>query len=636
MSFSLSIFAGAGWQFFDDNGDPLSGGLLYTYESGTTTPAPTYTSSTGLVANPNPIVLNAGGRTPNEVWLTGGDLYKFVLKTSTGVTIGTYDQISGANDVSIAFADLLNTTDNAKGDALVGFRQSNSSGFLPGAVGKTVNAKLQESVSVKDFGAVGDGVTDDTSAVQAALDLGPYCAIYFPTGVYVVTALTVGPDVTMYGDGLTNSQLKLKNGASGAILSSSNALHLAIQDIGFNGNYTNCPSGTQCVEISGAEAGGNGFWIDRCGFFNAKSIGFYQTGAYSKSRISECVAEGNQLDGIVFNASGSIAENNRCVLNGRFGILAQGDFAQIMGNTCTNNGQTTTGGAGIGVVTGDFPVVSNNTCLSNGTGAYFTHGIQFNGVTNGVMEGNFSQGNNGSGLDMYQSQYTTCTGNQSLNNLVRGIENDTSSFYSTIDGNVVLGNFEVGISVFNTVGSVVSNNIVVGNGTLGTATNPLTGIANQPYGIALWGAGSYGNNTMILGNQVSQNVGSGANGVGLWVDASCVNVTMTSNQFAGNTVDMTALKTNFKTVKDNQGVWTEQTGTVALGSGATSASVTFSPALAFAPTPASIKLMPYNLPASNMGPVAITAVSATGFTFNTYAAPGGAGVTFDWSVSVFP
>lgn len=505
-----------------------------------------------------------------------------------------------------------------------------------GAVATTVKTKLKDVISVKDFGAKGDGSTDDTAAVQAALNLGPYHAIYFPTGVYVVSSLTCGPDVTLYGDGLTNSQLKLKNAAVGAILSSTNALHLAIQDIGFDGNYTNCPSGTQCVSISGAEVGGNGFWIDRCGFFNAKSIGFYQTGTYSKARISECVAEGNRLDAIVFNASGSIVENNRCVLNGRFGILCQGNFAQILGNTCAGNGQLVTGGAGIGVVTGDFPIVSNNNCISNGTGAFFTHGIQFNGVSNGIMEGNFSQGNNGSGLDMFQSAYTTCTGNQTLNNKVRGIENDTTSTYSVIDGNVVNGNEEIGISVFNTIGSVVSNNIVIGNGTLGTATNPLTAVANQPYGIALWGAGSYGNYTMILGNNISQNVGSGANGVGLWVDASCTNITLASNQFASNTVNSTSVKANFTTVKNNQGIYTEQKGTVSVGSAATSASVTFSPALSFAPTQSSINLMLLALPFSNSGPVAITAVSATGFTVNTWAAPGGSGITFDWSVSVFP
>lgn len=542
-------------------------------------------------------------------------------------------------NIAIAVATKADSSDVVTSAQLAASGGSNLVGFLQsgvGAVATTTQAKLRESVSVKDFGALGNGVADDTAAIQAALNLGPYRAIYFPAGTYVVTGLTVGPDMTLYGDGLTNSQLKLKNAAVGAILSTSNALHLAIQDIGFNGNYTNCPSGTQCVDISGAEVDGNGFWIDRCGFFNAKSIGFYQTGTYSKSRISDCIAEGNQLDGIVFNASNSIIENNRCVLNGRFGILAQGNFAQIMGNTCTNNGQLVTGGAGIGVVTGDFPIVSNNNCISNGVGAFFTHGIQFNGVNNGVMEGNFAQGNNGSGLDMFQSEYTTCTGNQTLNNKVRGIENDTSSFYSTIDGNVVVGNFEVGISVFNTIGSVVSNNIVVGNGTLGIASNPLTGAANAPYGIALWGAGNYGNSTMILGNQVSQNVGSGSNGVGLWVDASCVNVTMTSNQFVQNTVNMTALKTNFKAVRDNQGVWTEQNNTTLLNAASTSQAVTFSPALAFTPTASSIKLMFINSPFTNTGPFSISSISTTGFTINTHTAPGGSGAGIDWSVSVFP
>jgi len=91
----LSAFAGAGWQFFSNTGQPLAGGLLYTYSAGTSAPAATYTSSMGNIANTNPIVLDAYGRVPNEIWLTVGLAYKFVLQDSSYVQIGTWDNISG-------------------------------------------------------------------------------------------------------------------------------------------------------------------------------------------------------------------------------------------------------------------------------------------------------------------------------------------------------------------------------------------------------------------------------------------------------------------------------------------------------------------------------------------------------------
>lgn len=98
MSINISYLAGAGAQFFDSNGDPLAGGLLYTYNAGTTTPVSTYTSRSGVAFNTNPIVLNSAGRTPAEIWLEGGVLYKFVLKDSTFVQIGSYDNIPAVND----------------------------------------------------------------------------------------------------------------------------------------------------------------------------------------------------------------------------------------------------------------------------------------------------------------------------------------------------------------------------------------------------------------------------------------------------------------------------------------------------------------------------------------------------------
>jgi len=94
MAVNLSPI-GNGQQFFDNTGLPLNGGLIYTYQAGSTTPLATYTDINGTVANSNPIVLDSSGRLPNEVWLTYGFFYKFVVKTSAAVTLGTYDNLYG-------------------------------------------------------------------------------------------------------------------------------------------------------------------------------------------------------------------------------------------------------------------------------------------------------------------------------------------------------------------------------------------------------------------------------------------------------------------------------------------------------------------------------------------------------------
>jgi len=94
MAVSISLFAGVGAQFFTDDGVPLAGGLIYSYAAGTSSPKTTYTSSAGNIAHPNPIILNSAGRVPGgEIWLTLG-AYKFILATSTNVTIATYDNVS--------------------------------------------------------------------------------------------------------------------------------------------------------------------------------------------------------------------------------------------------------------------------------------------------------------------------------------------------------------------------------------------------------------------------------------------------------------------------------------------------------------------------------------------------------------
>lgn len=74
----VSPFMGLGnAQFLDNNGQPLTTGVLYSFQAGTSTQQATYTDSTGLVLNPNPIPFSSGARV--GIWLTSTATYKFVL-----------------------------------------------------------------------------------------------------------------------------------------------------------------------------------------------------------------------------------------------------------------------------------------------------------------------------------------------------------------------------------------------------------------------------------------------------------------------------------------------------------------------------------------------------------------------------
>jgi parallel beta-helix repeat protein len=271
MAVNLSPVGGVAAQFFTNTGAVLTGGKLYTYLAGTTTPAAAYTSSSGATAWTNPIVLDAAGRVSGsgEIWLTDGIIYKFVLKDTNDVLIATYDNVTGINSNSVAYtnqqqiitatagqtvfnlsisyqpgtnslsvfvdgvnqygpgasyaytetdadtvtfvsglhvgAEVKFTTTQQQGAGAVDASQVSYTPAGVGAVTTNVQAKLRQYVSVKDFGAVGDGTTDDTAAIQAALTAvaATEGAIYIPTGQYLVSSSLIigGVGVSVFGDG---------------------------------------------------------------------------------------------------------------------------------------------------------------------------------------------------------------------------------------------------------------------------------------------------------------------------------------------------------------------------------------------------------------------------------------------------
>jgi len=95
MASVLLSSVGVGQQYFDNNGVPLAGGLIYTYQAGSSTPLATYQDNAGTIANANPIVLDSAGRVPNEIWLLQGYSYKFVIQSASGSSIITLDNLYG-------------------------------------------------------------------------------------------------------------------------------------------------------------------------------------------------------------------------------------------------------------------------------------------------------------------------------------------------------------------------------------------------------------------------------------------------------------------------------------------------------------------------------------------------------------
>lgn len=115
---------------------------------------------------------------------------------------------SGTGSDSALRTDLANATAVSAGSRLSGFRQTGT-----GATARTVDAKLKDTVSVKDFGAVGDGVTDDSAAIQAAIITGKQ--VFFPSGTYLCNVYM--GNTILFGEGSILSIIKPYNTAIAAV-----------------------------------------------------------------------------------------------------------------------------------------------------------------------------------------------------------------------------------------------------------------------------------------------------------------------------------------------------------------------------------------------------------------------------------
>lgn len=198
-------------QTFDANGDPLNGGQIETYISGSSTPAGTFTSSNGTTAQPNPIILDSLGYPPSPIWLAGGTAYKFIIKNSMGVTLKTLDGISGINDSTVSVSEWVSS-------GFVPTYISATSFSVPGdqrsilQVGRrlrtTNTAGIRYSgISVSSFGAGITTVTviNDSGTLDSGLSIVEYGLISATNTSFPFATFSAASTIALTNDGTTNA-----------------------------------------------------------------------------------------------------------------------------------------------------------------------------------------------------------------------------------------------------------------------------------------------------------------------------------------------------------------------------------------------------------------------------------------------
>ena len=173
-------------RFFDNNGDPLSGGKIHTYAAGGVTPKATYTDSTMATPNANPVILDSAGYA--NIWISGS--YRIVVEDSAGVQITDTDNITSftAGTTNATFSDASFTLqDDADPTKQVVFQLSGiGTGTTVTLTAPTGNGTLARTSDV--IGIVGSARNARMSVTSAAAT-----ATFTADEIVVETAL--GSDV---------------------------------------------------------------------------------------------------------------------------------------------------------------------------------------------------------------------------------------------------------------------------------------------------------------------------------------------------------------------------------------------------------------------------------------------------------
>lgn len=548
MAVNLSPVAGAAAQFFDNSGNVLTGGKIYTYLAGTTTPAVTYTSSSGVTAHPNPIILNAAGRVPDsgEIWLTDSISYKFVLKDQNDVLIATYDNIVGINSNFVNFTGEEETQTATQGQTVFtlttlqyqpatnnllvfvnGSKQIITDNYVEtsstvvtfvdglnvgdvvdfctatpintfsataasvsynegqtGAIDSNIQTRLREFLSGGDFGVVADGTTDDTIAMQDAINASIATGIRLmlpPGNIKVTSPLTIGLPCQIQGQGRDETVL-VADGDFDAVLhlnggNAGTSIDVSDLQIDTQGNDT------RCVLIDAQTASLWPLTFSNCQFYGDRTGGLVDTSGILSTFLN-CEFFANNANSVAIN----FIDNNQnstvdtCLFSGfgkgivvstAGGVNCEGIRIVNSVFACPKTSVTLGGACGYTKLIGNiFDQVLNNYVVFVTENSYLTQ------MTNNYFGG--ATGNTSALLVLDPGTYGhTITGNtfqQGSTGILAQAFSGAHVSYLTIDGNTFLGCTTTTIQLDSVVPATIVNNTDIGSPTNGSYATIATDI----------------------------------------------------------------------------------------------------------------------------------------------------------------
>lgn len=432
----------------DSSGSPLATGTVDFYLSGTTTRETVYSDMELETPHANPATLDDGGR----LKAYSSASLRLVFTSSAGTAIGTYDDATGgvtyADDVLLVTPGAADTYTSPHVDgALTAVNTSLSNAgsvdakymtTRTGGVARNVYLKLQEVMDVRDFGATGDGSTDDTAAFTAAFTACATTggAVYVPTGTYKVTsAITISKNnCTLFGDG--NSSILACTGLFTLVDITSTAANVTVRDMQLQGDGTSADAtsigvamaaGTSNIHIQdltfGGRQGSTGFnvgvscsgtsgdyYVDRCHFtkvYGVTTTGVSGTGvlgtACLRLRVADChfIGASTMNDAIKTTGGATYCEFVDNFINGTVctgvNVATGSSYMTVRDNiinSITNGGLAVIGGNGIYMVAATTSTVQGNFCI-----ACARNGIMLDtSSSRAVVKGNHCRGNTVNGI----------------------------------------------------------------------------------------------------------------------------------------------------------------------------------------------------------------------------------------------